>query len=232
MIAPDLRGFGRSDAPADKAAYRIDLIVNDILELLRALEITGPVGLIGHDWGAAVGWIFCMRHADRVARYAALSVGHPAAYRSAGMRQKLKGWYILAFQLPGLAERMVVADGFRFLRRVEPSPEDGERWVADLTRPGRLTAALSWYRANIRLFLTARFSEVDVPVLGVLSTDDMALTEDQMTGSERYVHAEWRYARMSGVGHWLQIEQPSKVNQLLLEWFGQPATPDADRKRD
>ena len=61
-------------------------------------------------------------------------------------------------------------------------------------------------------------------MLGVFSTDDIALTEDQMTGSERYVHAEWRYARMSGVGHWLQIEQPDEVNRLLLEWFGQPAT--------
>ena len=58
VIAPDMRGFGRSDAPADKAAYQIDLILDDILELLRSLEITEPVGLIGHDWGAAVGWIF------------------------------------------------------------------------------------------------------------------------------------------------------------------------------
>ena len=79
VIAPDMRGFGRSDAPADRAAYRIDHILDDILGLLRSLDITQRVGLVGHDWGAAVGWIFCMRHADRVSRYAALSVGHPAA---------------------------------------------------------------------------------------------------------------------------------------------------------
>jgi pimeloyl-ACP methyl ester carboxylesterase len=224
VIAPDMRGFGRSDAPADRAAYRIDYILDDLLGLLRARDITQRVGLVGHDWGAAVGWLFCMRHADRVARFAALSVGHPAAYRSAGLRQKLKGWYILAFQLEGLAERMIAADRFRFLRRVQPTQEDGERWVADLTRPGRLTAALNWYRANFRPFLSARFPAVSVPVLGVFGTEDVALTEEQMMESAAYVRAEWRYVRMSGVGHWLQIERPDETNQLLLEWFADPTT--------
>ncbi len=113
VIAPDLRGFGRSDAPAHRAAYRVDCILADMLGLLRALDISQPVGLIGHDWGAAVGWLLCMRHPDRVSRFAALSVGHPEAYRRASLRQKLKAWYTLAFQLEGLAERMIAANGFR-----------------------------------------------------------------------------------------------------------------------
>jgi pimeloyl-ACP methyl ester carboxylesterase len=223
VIAPDLRGFGRSDAPAHRAAYRVDCILADMLGLLRALVISQPVGLIGHDWGAAVGWLLCMRHPDRVSRFAALSVGHPEAYRRASLRQKLKAWYILAFQLEGLAERMIAANGFRFLRRVQPTPEDGERWAADLARPGRLTAGLSWYRANFREFLRARSPAVQVPVLGVFSTGDPALTEDQMTGSARYVRAEWRYVRLEGVGHWLQIERPDETTALLLDWFrGRP----------
>jgi len=231
VIAPDLRGFGRSDAPAGMTAYRIDHILDDILGLLRSLDITQPVGLVGHDWGAAAGWLFCMRHADRVSRFAALSVGHPRAYRSAGVRQKLKGWYILTFQLQGLAERMIAADRFRFLRRVQPTREDGERWVADLTRPGRLTAALNWYRANFRPFLSARFPAVSVPVLGIFGTEDVALTEDQMASSAAYVRAEWRYARLAGVGHWLQIERPDETNRLLLEWFANATATRADSDR-
>jgi pimeloyl-ACP methyl ester carboxylesterase len=224
VIAPDLRGFGQSDAPADRAAYGIDHIIDDILGLLAALGIDEPVGLVGHDWGAAVGWLFCARHPARVSRFVALSVGHPEAYRSAGLRQKLMGWYILAFQLEGLAERMIAANGFRFLRRVEPAREDGERWVADLSRPGRLTAALNWYRANFRSFLRARFPEMHVPVLGVYSTGDVALTEEQMTGSAAFVRAEWRYVRLPGVGHWLQIERPDEIDRLLLDWFEKTAS--------
>lgn len=220
VIAPDLHGFGRSDAPEDRAGYHIDRILTDLLGLLKALEVREPVGVIGHDWGAVVGWLLCMRHPDRVSRFAALSVGHPAAYRSAGPLQKLKGWYILAFQMPGLAERMIAADGFRFLRRVQPTAEDGARWAADLTRPGRLTAALNWYRANFRHFLSASFPDVRVPVFGIFSTDDVALTEAQMTGSAEHVLAEWRYERIPGVGHWLQIERPDETTALLLDWFG------------
>lgn len=223
VIAPDLRGFGRSEAPAGRAAYRMERILGDVLGLLAALEIRAPVAVVGHDWGAAVGWLLCLQHPQRVAKLAALSVGHPAAYRSAGLRQKLKGWYILAFQWKGVAERMVAADGFRFLRRVQPTAEDGRRWVADLSRPGRLTAALDWYRANLRPFLRASFPEAQVPVMGVFSTRDPALTEEQMTGSARHVRAEWRYVRMEGVGHWLQIERPEETTALLLDWLGRPA---------
>jgi pimeloyl-ACP methyl ester carboxylesterase len=114
---------------------------------------------------------------------------------------------------------MIRADGFRFLRRVQPTLQDGERWVADLARPGRLTAALNWYRANFREFLSASFADVRVPVLGVYSTSDVALVEAQMTGSAAHVQAEWRYARLDGVGHWLQIERPTETNRLLLDWF-------------
>jgi pimeloyl-ACP methyl ester carboxylesterase len=224
VIAPDLRGFGQSDAPTEKAAYQIDHIIEDLLGLLEALGIRQPIGLVGHDWGAAVGWLLCARHPERVARFVALSVGHPGAYRRASLRQKLKGWYILAFQLEGVAERMIAADGFRFLRRVEPTQEDGERWVADLSRLGRLTAALNWYRANFRPFLSARFPPVHVPVLGIYSTGDVALTEDQMTGSAAHVRAEWRYECLPGVGHWLQIERPDETNQLLLGWFEAPSS--------
>ena len=219
VIAPDLRGFGLSDAPAERDAYRIERILADLRGLLRALGGDQPVGLVGHDWGAAIGWLFCARHPELVSRFAALSVGHPAAYRAAGLRQKLLAWYVLAFQVEGLAERMIRADGFRFLRRVQPTRPDGRRWVADLSRPGRLTAALSWYRANFREFLSAPFADVRVPVLGIYGTADVALTERQMTGSAAHVQAEWRYARMAGVGHWLQIERPDETNRLLLDWF-------------
>lgn len=220
VIAPDLRGFGRSDAPAERDAYRMDLILGDVLDLLAALGIREPVGLVGHDWGAAVGWLLCARHPNHVRRFAALSVGHPEAYRHAGLRQKLMAWYILMFQLEGTAERLIKAGDFRFLRRAAPTPGDFERWCRDLARPGRLTAGLNWYRANLRTFMGTRVPPVAVPVMGVYSTGDVALVEAQMTGSAKHVQGEWRYERLPGVGHWLPIERPETVNRLLLEWFG------------
>ena len=88
-----------------------------------------------------------------------------------------------------------------------------------LPAQGRLTAALDWYRANLRGFPLRSFTDVQVPVLGIYSTADVALTEAQMTGSAAHVRGDWRYARMAGVGHWLQIERPDETNRLLLDWF-------------
>ena len=62
------------------------------------------VRLVGHDWGAVIAWQFAIAHPLRVRQYVALSVGHPTAYARGGLMQKLKGWYVLFFQLPGIAE--------------------------------------------------------------------------------------------------------------------------------
>jgi pimeloyl-ACP methyl ester carboxylesterase len=77
VIAPDLRGFGATDAPPNEADYHIDLLVADLIGILDALEVDN-VHLVGHDWGSAICWHTCLRHPDRIDRYAALSVGHPS----------------------------------------------------------------------------------------------------------------------------------------------------------
>jgi pimeloyl-ACP methyl ester carboxylesterase len=56
--------------------------------------------------------------------------------------------------------------------------------------------------------------------MGVWSTGDMALTEQQMTGSAAFVaDGRWRYERLEGAGHWMQLEAPDRVNELLLEFL-------------
>ena len=222
VIVPDLRGCGATDAPKGVARYRLDRLVQDVLGLVEALSPDAPTfDLAGHDWGAALGWHICAAHPRRVRRFAALSVGHPEAYRRAGLEQKRKGWYVLVFLVPHVAEAILSARRFRALTVNAPTVEDAERWRRDLARPGRLTAGLNWYRANVTSrVLCHRLLPVRVPTLGLYSTGDVALAEDQMTGSQAYVEAPWRYARLDGVGHWLQIEAPAEVNRALTEWFG------------
>ena len=122
VIAPDLRGFGQSDAPPERDAYKIDEFVEDLMAILDALEVR-TVRLVGHDWGAAVGWQTCIKHADRIDRYAALAVGHPSAYAHGGVVQKLKAYYVLFFQIPGavreagLGQRLVAVAADAPLRR-------------------------------------------------------------------------------------------------------------------
>jgi pimeloyl-ACP methyl ester carboxylesterase len=220
VVVPDQRGCGATDMADGVRGYRLDRLVQDVVDIVDALAPGAAFDLVGHDWGAAVGWHVCALHPERVRRFAALSVGHPEAYRRAGAEQKRKGWYLFLFVIPRLAEAFLRARGFRALTVNAPTREDAARWVRDLSRPGRLSAGLAWYRANLtREAIRFHLPAVRVPTLGIYSTADVALAEDQMANSGAFVDAAWRYARLDGIGHWLQIEAADEVNALLTRWF-------------
>lgn len=218
-IAPDLRGFGESSAPKGLRAYHIDHVIDDLIGVLDQLGVREPVDLIGHDWGALAGWAFCFAHPDLVRRHVALSSGHPSAYLRAGVEQKRKGSYVLLWQIPAITEHALSDDNFRRFRAFIPSHPDLDRAVADLSRPGRLTAGLNWYRANLLFASWRRWPRCRVPTLGVWSDEDPYLAEDQMVNSAKYMDAPWRYTRLEGLGHWLPLEAPDAVADIAIEWW-------------
>lgn len=108
VAAPDMRGYGKSDAPEAIDAYNQVEVVNDIIGLIPALGYDTAV-VIGHDWGAPTAWSTALNHPDRVTAVGALSV--PFTPRSPvqpmpAMREIFKGqfFYQLYFQEPGVAE--------------------------------------------------------------------------------------------------------------------------------
>lgn len=218
VIAPDQRGFGRSSAPTDETDYTLDKIVADAIALLDALSLQ-QVDLVAHDWGAIIGWALAARYPNRFRRYVAFSVGHPSSYADAGLEQKLKGWYVLMFQARGFAEAVFRAANFRILRVITKDNPEAEHWTSDMSRPGRLTAAINWYRANFKLLFGRPVGRVRVPTLGVWSSGDVALSEDQMTGSAKYLDAPFRYARLDGVGHWIPVDAPEAASRLVIDFL-------------
>ena len=106
VIALDTRSCGESKIKPHEGDYAIDKLVTDLVALLDALTIA-KVRLVGHDWGAVQAWCFAMQYPERVDRYIAMSVGHPAAYIRGGVAQKLKGYYLFCIQLRGVIEFLV-----------------------------------------------------------------------------------------------------------------------------
>ncbi len=219
-IAPDLRGFGDSDAPAGRAHYRIERILEDLTGLLAALDVREPVHVIGHDWGAAVAWCLALARPDLVRTSVVISVGHPREYILAGLEQRRKGTYLVFWQLPGIAESSLARNDYAGLRHWSRHHPDVEACIGSMSRPGRLTAGLNWYRANRGLILFGRWPPCRVPTLGIWSSGDHCLAEDQMVKSARRMEAPWRYERIEGAHHWLPLEEPSRISALALEWFG------------
>ena len=219
VIAPDTRGCGDSDAPPERGAYRIDLLVSDLVALLDALDIR-KAKLVAHDWGAVIAWRLCIEHPERIERYAALSVGHPTAYSRASIEQKLRGWYILSMQLRGVARWIFSAGDWWFFRKFARYDAEFPHWKKRLSRPGRLAAGMNYYNANIGMIVPTAYRAVPMPVMGVWSTGDFFLTEEQMLDSARFVTGPWRYERVEGANHWLQLDAPGRVNELLLDFLG------------
>ena len=221
-IVPDLRGFGESDRPAGVEAYSILNPLEDLRAILDHLSAE-RVHVIGHDWGAALGWAFASLYQDRVASLTAVSVGHPASFGSVGVEQLQRSWYMFMFQFEGVAEEWISRNDFEFVRTWISRGGDVEQYVADLSRPGALTAALNWYRANLppKTWISdpPPLPPIPAPVMGVWSSGDEALTEEQMTGSQKFVEGPWRYERIDDIGHWIPLEAPERLNELLLDFL-------------
>jgi pimeloyl-ACP methyl ester carboxylesterase len=213
-IAPDNVGCGESAIAPRLRDYRALEIVGDHLALLDRLGI-GRAHVLGHDWGAVLAWLLAGYHPERVERLAVLGVGHPSAYARSGPRQKLLAWYTYFFMLPGVSERLLLAAGPGMLGSVFEHP-DAHAVFERLRRPGRMTAALRIYRANVATILLRRHPKPRAPTLGIWAEGDRALTESQMTDSARWVDGPWRYERYPG-HHWTMAGEPDRLLEVLLE---------------
>jgi pimeloyl-ACP methyl ester carboxylesterase len=221
VLVPDMRGYGASDKPAQVEAYALAALAGDVLAVMSDAGVD-RAHVVGHDWGAAVAWGLAALAGDRVDHLVALSVGHPATFRAGGYEQHEKSWYMLLFQFPEVAEEWASANGWANFRAWSGHP-DPDGVVADLEANGSLTPALNYYRANVPPRVWVRtgppLPPVTAPTMGVWSSGDFALTERQMTASEAHVTGGWRYERLEGAGHWMQLEAPDAVNALLTDFL-------------
>jgi pimeloyl-ACP methyl ester carboxylesterase len=220
VVVPDLRGYGRSGKPEAVEAYSLAVVAGDV-EAILAEENIARAHLVGHDWGATLAWRLALLAPGRVDHLAVLSVGHPATIRRT-LQQREKSWYMLLFQFPGIAERWLTEDNWANFRTWARHP-DADQVIAELESAGSLTPGLNWYRANVPpeswVNPPPRLPPVQRPTMGVWSTGDPALTEIQMTDSAQNVAGPWRYERLDGPGHWMQLDAPDQVNRLLLEFL-------------
>jgi len=230
-VAPDQRGYSPGARPAGRAAYRLSELVADaaaVVEMVqqeRDQHQTG-VHVVGHDWGAVVAWALAGRRPELVRTVTGLSVPPAGAFRAAlrRPRQALASWYVGAFQVPGLAERVfAVPPGqpwsprlVRMLVRSGQTRELAERDAAGVADRGTLTAALNWYRA-LPLSLRDDVPQPTAPALYVWSDRDTALTRDAAELAPRHVAGPFRYVELRGVSHWIPDEAPDALAELLLD---------------
>ena len=223
VIAPDMRGRGRSDKPQAVADYGLRNIVGDVTGILDALGVE-KAQVVGHDWGAAVAWLVGSLVPQRVERLVAMSVGFPGAAGPPDLEALQKMWYRILITTEATADELFQADHWYLFRTLMKGAADLDTYIATLSEPGALTAGFNWYRANLPppSILGSRpvpLPPVSAPTLGIWSTGDEYLTEAAMTRSASHVTGPWRYERIEDATHWIPLDQPKRVNALLLDFL-------------
>jgi pimeloyl-ACP methyl ester carboxylesterase len=238
-IAPDQRGYARSDKPADVDAYRVPILVADVLAVADALGI-GPFTLVGHDWGGAVAWATALKHPDRVARLIQCNAAHPYVFQHTLVfdpAQRAASQYITEFRdrdVEGeVAEKGVewfFEDRFAKISGGAISADDKAAYIDEWSQPGALTGMLNWYRASPMQvpapdapavstpFLDAPFPRLTMPVLVIWGMQDEALLPCQLDGLDTHI-ADLTIIRVADAGHFIPWEQPEAVTKAMRGWL-------------
>jgi epoxide hydrolase 4 len=229
VLAPDQRGYNTSEKPRPIADYALDVLAADVVGLIDHTRC-GQASLVGHDWGGIVAWWVAVRHPGRVQRLAVLNAPHPVAFRRYLFRhpaQLLRSWYAFSFQIPRLPEANFRRANWRSLTRTLRttsrsgtfSEDDLQQYRQAWSEPGAITAMLHWYRAALRHRPRPRGDpRVHVPTLMIWGKGDVFLLPGTATASLDLC-ADGRLEWIVEATHWVQHEEPDRVNRLLLEFL-------------
>jgi len=241
VVAPDLRGYNETDKPEGVEKYSLSLLAGDIMGLIRALGEEKAI-IIGHDWGGAVAWSFAAFSPEATERLVILNAPHPNAYTTktkSSLRQLQKSWYVFFFQTPDIPEKVLSRNNYFFLKEMLRrssvkkdifTDEEFEVYTEAWSKPGALTGAINYYRANMNPAIifserTIRFPKIKSPTLVIWGEQDVALSKELTIGMDEFVDAQYSIKYTPNCGHWVQLEEPELVNKYILEFLKDVTNP-------
>ena len=236
-VAPNLRGFERSSAPAEVEAYRVKHLMRDLDALVEQLG-GGPLeALIAHDWGGAVAWTFAAQQPQRLKRLVIINSPHPATFLrdlQHDPKQQSASAYMNFLCRPD-AERLLAENDFARLwpmftnMGAADASRVGGGWLTEGVRnqyrevwSRGLTGGCNYYRASplrpptaqdasvMKIEFPNEFVTVQLPTLVIWAEDDIALPVGLLDGLEAFVPA-MRLVRVPGATHWIVHERPQFI---------------------
>ena len=234
-ISLTLRGYEPGAIPAD-GDYTMETIATDILAVIESLD-TGPVHLIGHDWGAAVAYVAAAAAPERFKSLTVMAVPHAGRFAREGLRipkQLRLSWYMGFFNIPWLSDWVVQRQDYAFIRKLrrdwspgwQPEPGVLDSVIQTLSQPGVRSAALGYYRAALSikaLLVSAEEAHypVPVPTLALSGERDGCIASEvfeQLMVAQDFPKG-LTFSRIAEAGHFLHQEQPEQVNREILDWL-------------
>jgi epoxide hydrolase 4 len=227
VVVPDQRGYNLSSKPQGIAAYKLEILMRDIVELIKSIT-SEKIIIIGHDWGGAVSWALALHHPELIAQLIILNMPHPQVMRETlktNPKQMLKSWYAGFFQVPRLPEFLISRFDYKILASgIRKNANNGAISLVDIEQYKKawrqrdaLKSMINWYRAfresNLHLDL-----EVSVPTLILWGIKDQFLIKEMAGKSlKRCLYGQLIF--FQDLTHWLHHEDPERINNMILEFI-------------
>ncbi|MFT3664336.1 alpha/beta fold hydrolase [Piscinibacter sp.] len=247
-VAPNLRGYERSSAPAEVEAYRAKHLVADIAALIESLG-GRAAALVAHDWGGALAWALAAQHPQRIERLVIVNAPHPAIFlrelRDNPAQRSASGYmnFLCRPDAPALLAENDFERLWPFFERMGAldAARPGGGWLNEAVRAQYravwrhgLAGGCNYYRASplrppagpddpLRtLELPAAMVTVRVPTHVVWGEADLALPPALLDGLDAFV-PRLTVSRVSGATHWIVHEQPARVAAEIERALAGPA---------
>jgi pimeloyl-ACP methyl ester carboxylesterase len=219
-LAPDMRGYSKNACPKGIKNYSLAKLSEDIVNIADSVH-KDTFHLVGHDWGAVIGWNIVHTNHDRIKSWTALSVPHMRAFGKAIKLDKVqqkKSRYIKWFLLPVLPEMMLRKNDFQKFRRLwkRSDPEELENYLSVFRRKYALTAALNYYRANIGRIKNQHIGHIKTPTLFIWGKHDIAIGAVAAENNHRYMKGDYTFLALDA-GHWLIQESYPEVEAAIIK---------------
>lgn len=237
VVAPFMRGYAPSAVPAD-GCYQTAMLARDANALHEELGGDGDAVIIGHDWGAPSVYGAAIDAPSRWKKVVGMAVPPTAALGLAfvqNLEQIKRSWYMFFFQ-HGLADLVVGANNHAYIEMLwrDWSPGydasfDLEAVKKSLADPKNLQAALGYYRAtlgdgyrdpSLKALQDQMGSAVPTqPLLYLHGANDGCIGAEVVEAAKSMSPANAQFAIVKDAGHFLQLEQPQKVNKLICDFI-------------
>jgi len=237
VVAPFMRGYAPSAVPTD-GCYQTAMLARDANALHEELGGDGDAVIIGHDWGAPSVYGAAIDAPSRWKKVVGMAVPPTAALGLAfvqNLEQIKRSWYMFFFQ-HGLADLVVGANNHAYIEMLwrDWSPGYDASFDLDgvkksLADPKNLQAALGYYRAtlgdgyrdpSLKALQDQMGSAVPTqPLLYLHGTNDGCIGAEVVEAAKSMSPANVKFAIVKDAGHFLQLEQPEKVNKLICDFI-------------
>ena len=238
VVAIDGLGAGRSDAPRDVAAYRLEAMAAHVDALIDHLG-ADKVHLVGHDWGAAFALGFAQRYPERVMSVTAMSAPpqniilkllqeNEHERNVFAYVERFKNANPLLLLASGIEQRIWDGAYGPLAEAGKLSPEEGALFRHATRDPRRVDAHINWYRANIPAFDKIKSADywpaveahVAAPALFIWGTEDPIITPAVVAEIEA-MSENMEMVSLEGVGHWPHVEETQAVNAAIRGLFSE-----------